>query len=392
MDPVQALAILSLGAFVGVLVTAAFYIFTVRPRLMESAPAGTAAGLDDDLRGELVAQRVALDDLNAALARHAAQLKAAASQRAPDEQLAMLSGLLQVQNEAVEALTGLLNEQMARLAAIDERLKRPPAALPQTAPPAGAAGDLLPEIAAQLVAQSEKLDRLEDRLADAPAAVATLPPEIAAQLAAQTEKLDRLAGQVAPSSGDPAATESYQRLAALIQQQADRLASIGARLDEWAAARTPGDDRLAEHGRVLADLDREMAAQAEAVQRLDSKVAEHTTMLLTAATERREQSGLLQRVLEQIAQMFPVLKQLTEAPPRPGQDRLTDIKGIGPVYAGKLYEAGVQTFKQLAAMTPEELYALISEPAWRMRSIDAENWIEQARHLASQREKVETIL
>jgi len=69
---------------------------------------------------------------------------------------------------------------------------------------------------------------------------------------------------------------------------------------------------------------------------------------------------------------------------------LTDIDGIGPVYAGKLYEAGITTFRQLAEMAPDELDELIGAPEWRARSMDTASWIAQAEELASQREKDET--
>lgn len=326
MDPVQALAILSLGAFLTVLVTAIFYVFTVRPRLLEPVSLASLGLLDEGLRRDLADQRTAVEELNAALSHHTEQLTSAAHTISA-EAFADVQGMLRLQTDAVQSLTGLLNAQADRLAQFDARLDR----------------------------QDEKLDRLDSR-----AAQATPAP-------------------------------NYEGLNSLIQAQADRLVTISARLDEWMATSAHTNDKLAEHARILAELDRELAAQAEVVQRLDARVSEHTTMLVTAASERREQAGLLERALQQIAQMVPLLNKLVAMPPRPGQDRLTDIKGIGPVYAGKLYEAGIQTYRQLAAMTPEEVYALINLPQWRMRSIDAQSWIEQAKHLASQREKVENL-
>jgi len=84
-----------------------------------------------------------------------------------------------------------------------------------------------------------------------------------------------------------------------------------------------------------------------------------------------------------------MVTQLGAVPLRPGQDRLTEIRGIGPVYAGRLYKAGIQTFAQLASMTPDELYRLLDEPKWRLRAIDAESWIRQAAARAAPNEKDE---
>jgi uncharacterized coiled-coil protein SlyX len=341
MDPIQALAILSLGAFVTVVVTALFYVSTVRPRLLEPVPLEAVGVLDATLREELTEQRAVIKQLNAALSHHTEQLVSTAAHSQPDQELESLQPMLRAQSEAVASLTSLLGDHSARLAGLDSRLSRHEAALAEQSSKLGA------------------LDRLE----------------------AQMGQLDgRLAQAVSGVERDP--------LAGLIQTQAEKLVNISARLDEWAVTRARQDDQLAEHARILAGLDREMAAQAQLVQRLDAKVSEHTTMLVTAATERREQAGRLDRILVQLGLMFPMLERFVSTPPlREYQDRLTDIKGIGPVYSSKLYEAKIHTFKQLAALTPEELQALISVPRWR--AINAESWIEQAKLLAAQQDKVE---
>jgi predicted flap endonuclease-1-like 5' DNA nuclease len=335
MEPVQALAIVSLGAFVGVLITALIYAASVRPRLLEPESLSAVGALDERLHEELFEQRVAVEKLNSALAHHTEQLAVSAAGATSGEAFADLRGVLSSQTDAVKTLTGLLDEQASKLAGLDERLSR----------------------------QDDQLDRLESRL-DSRLIVAS-----------------------------PGADQ--EQLTGLIQAQADKLVQIGTRLDEWTAARARSgetlDEKLTEHARVLAELDRELAAQAQTVRLLDTKINEHTTMLVTAATERREQAGLLQRILDQIGQVVPALNKAAKSPSHPEQDRLTDINGIGPVYASRLYEAGIQTFRQLAAVTPEELYALLNLPQWRVRSVDAPSWIEQAEHLASQREKVENI-
>lgn len=56
-------------------------------------------------------------------------------------------------------------------------------------------------------------------------------------------------------------------------------------------------------------------------------------------------------------------------------DDLTQIKGIGPVYAARLAEAGLTTFAAIAAATPERL----REVTQAMAAANPEEWIEQAR-------------
>ncbi len=317
MDPVQALAILSLGAFVAVLITAIFYAVTVRPRLLEAAQPAQQRGVDMQLVSELSAQRDLIQELNMSLAHHTAQLSTAAAGSPLDD----LRGVLHAQTDAAQTITTLLHDHTDRLAGMDT----------------------------QLAQQGERLARLETQLAGP--------------------------GQIQPP----------EQIAQQLQAQSERLLSISQYLEAWAHARAEQDTRLAEHARILAELDRELAAQATAVQQLDGQVNDHTAMLHRAAEERAEQKNLLQKLLSQINELFPLMERLKAPTPRPGQDRLTDIKGIGPVYSGRLYEGGIYTFKQLAAMTPDEVKLLIG------RNIDAENWIEQAQLFASQREKVETI-
>ncbi len=76
--------------------------------------------------------------------------------------------------------------------------------------------------------------------------------------------------------------------------------------------------------------------------------------------------------------LLPAPEVHNEPPPRfrtvtPVSDDLTEIKGIGPVKAGKLNEARIVTFAQLAATSPEDL----AEAAGTSPST-AQAWIEAA--------------
>ncbi len=63
---------------------------------------------------------------------------------------------------------------------------------------------------------------------------------------------------------------------------------------------------------------------------------------------------------------------LFRVPPQP--DDLTEIKGIGPVKAGKLNKAGVNRFSDIAATSAEELAATTG-----ISVAMATTWIEEAR-------------
>lgn len=59
-----------------------------------------------------------------------------------------------------------------------------------------------------------------------------------------------------------------------------------------------------------------------------------------------------------------------------GQDDLTEILGIGPVYAARLNAAGIHSFSQLARQTPERLHEIIGP---RAALAHAEEWVSQAK-------------
>lgn len=64
----------------------------------------------------------------------------------------------------------------------------------------------------------------------------------------------------------------------------------------------------------------------------------------------------------------------------PNGDDLTRVVGIGPTYAARLQDAGIDSFDQLAATTADQLAELLAVPDWRRP--DFENWREQAAALA----------
>ena len=62
-------------------------------------------------------------------------------------------------------------------------------------------------------------------------------------------------------------------------------------------------------------------------------------------------------------------------------DDLTQIQGIGSVFAQKLRAAGMSSFAQLAAQSPEQLATICQAPDWRKP--DYQSWIYQAQRLSN---------
>ncbi|MFN8495340.1 MAG: helix-hairpin-helix domain-containing protein [Caldilineaceae bacterium] len=67
---------------------------------------------------------------------------------------------------------------------------------------------------------------------------------------------------------------------------------------------------------------------------------------------------------------------------KPVPDQLEQIRGIGPVFARRLNAAGIFTFADLAAQTPEQLQAIMAGVRAN-RMFHPQDWIDQARQLAA---------
>lgn len=61
-------------------------------------------------------------------------------------------------------------------------------------------------------------------------------------------------------------------------------------------------------------------------------------------------------------------------------DDLTKLSGVGPVIVGKLNDAGITTFKQIAEWTAEDVAKFDEQLNFKGR-IEREGWIEQAKEL-----------
>ncbi|MFN8495316.1 MAG: helix-hairpin-helix domain-containing protein [Caldilineaceae bacterium] len=66
----------------------------------------------------------------------------------------------------------------------------------------------------------------------------------------------------------------------------------------------------------------------------------------------------------------------------PQQDDLEAINGIGPVFARRLHDAGIYTYVQLAALTPDHLHEIMASSRGG-QMIHADEWIAQACQLAT---------
>lgn len=72
------------------------------------------------------------------------------------------------------------------------------------------------------------------------------------------------------------------------------------------------------------------------------------------------------------------IETLKNAKPANGaNDKLEDIKGIGPVFARRLNNAGIKTFEELVKVPTGELEKIVEAKTWQ--DINPEQWIWEAK-------------
>ncbi len=69
------------------------------------------------------------------------------------------------------------------------------------------------------------------------------------------------------------------------------------------------------------------------------------------------------------------------SPDESSSDHLTAIRGIGIATQNRLYRAGIKSYGQLTRATPEDVRKILGKLAG---GATVEDWIAQARNLASQ--------
>ena len=129
--------------------------------------------------------------------------------------------------------------------------------------------------------------------------------------------------------------------------------------------------------------------QTRALQRaLDEKRGQRTgeplLVFKNLLKEKEEEIQNLRAELEAGEARLSSLRAALDKHVEHHSDDLTAIKGIGRVYQQKLHDAGINSYSQLAQMTPERIREIIDAPAWR--KLEPEKWIEQAAILAKRGE------
>ena len=179
--------------------------------------------------------------------------------------------------------------------------------------------------------------------------------------------------------------ERYQR-----DEAAAREASFNARAAALQAELGESDAALAETKERLIALQMEqrtgetrsksLAAEAAQAKRAAEQAVEQEMRQRQLVTQLQgELAGLRRETAAETAPAPP--PALPTKPTAKTADDLTEIKGIGKVIEKKLHEMGITSFRQIAAMTPEDAHR-VNEAIEFPGRVERENWIEQARTLS----------
>lgn len=151
-------------------------------------------------------------------------------------------------------------------------------------------------------------------------------------------------------------------------------AEIGAAAAEGIAKALEAREARAEH-RVVAGKPVVEVAEVAPPEAVAEKVSPRSDEALLRAKQ------ILDKSLEEAARQMAELegRAPSEGVESAGDD-LVQIVGIGPVFAARLRQAGLTTFAQVAAATPEELAAITEQSVDR---VVRDDWIGQAKRLAA---------
>jgi len=152
-------------------------------------------------------------------------------------------------------------------------------------------------------------------------------------------------------------------------------------LDSLYAAEAELRDALAKSEK---EKDAALAASAQCAAQLDDLRSRLETLTRTESGARRSLEAALRetaRLKEQLAVVQGAQPVATGNPP-PQRDPLAKIDGISPAYEQMLFDAGIYTYAQLAALSTDELRSVIRPAAWQ--KIDFDAWIRAAQDLVAQ--------
>jgi predicted flap endonuclease-1-like 5' DNA nuclease len=233
-------------------------------------------------------------------------------------------------------------------------------------------------MAERLMAVSElnmELDSLEGQLQEAVAKIDAQNATIAeltdeAKAASETLSLQQSSHDNAVSNLNAELQEA--RSNALMQ--AAHMTTLEKQLEQAQAELAAANARTAAHAEGIGELMKQLEAVRGELETARAAPPVNTSNTSTSTNENA------MATVAQFAQIPKARKPKPAKADEAAADDLTEVVGIGQVYAKRLRKEGVSTFKALAKLKPAQLQKIISPAKWQ--TLDFESWIEQARERA----------
>ena len=156
----------------------------------------------------------------------------------------------------------------------------------------------------------------------------------------------------------------------------------------WRRRTGAAQGSISEYQQRIAALEQEISVHKQAAADAGKKSASIQADLDWCRDESKrlqEQVSLLERGSQRAGEIPLAAAETATIPEPPAPDDLIVIKGIGPVISQMLNQAGIYTFEQLAAQTPESLRRILGNVIERLS--DEQSIIDQARQLAERKSK-----
>lgn len=212
------------------------------------------------------------------------------------------------------------------------------------------------EFDAQLSASHAENQRLSEEIERAHAERKRLEAELAA---AENEKLvlsQRLASEAVSVMAEPVIEPEVVELVAT---EPDHHTEV---------AVAESSDLIATE---LEGLKSQIAARDEAMKRLEEQVSRLAQIFRNPATDAAPPAR---------PQMERPQLLVTRSDSNQRKDPLIQIRGVGHLFERKLWDAGIYTFADLAALNPDQVYEIVQPAEWQQ--IEPERWISEAAALA----------
>lgn len=175
---------------------------------------------------------------------------------------------------------------------------------------------------------------------------------------------------------------------ALLEQKSERLTREHEQVQQqaeehqqkWTAAEARFAAVDAEKDTALVQLQQAELANAEQMVKIEA-LQERLSEIEKLRQELSVTNEKLQTSDAHLSKLQDTMDDVKTKMHYSGKNQLQLIRGIGPTYARRLNEFGIQTFAELAECNAEQVASIIKKKNWQ--SVDIQKWLEEAKALAA---------